>query len=113
MDHKVYQLVSQHLLGVEVGDEKANIVTLNFLPSENYEIFCPPHHEPHELVAKQLLDFISLLDSNRNPVKLIFNYNFIKISQPYLTELMLGSIKTLSFSFLDTMTGLRSNSGDS
>ena len=64
MNDKVYQLVPQHLLSVEVGDEEADVITFNLLPPENHEILSPPHHEPHELVTQQLLYFISLFDGN-------------------------------------------------
>ena len=52
VDNKVHQLVSQHLLGVEVGDEEADVVSLDLLPPEDDKILRPPHHESHELVAQ-------------------------------------------------------------
>ena len=52
VDNKVHQLVSQHLLGVEVGDEEANVVSLDLLPPEDDKVLRPPHHESHELVAQ-------------------------------------------------------------
>ena len=52
VDNKVHQLVSQHLLGVEVGDEKADVISLDLLPPEDDEVLRPPHHKSHELVAQ-------------------------------------------------------------
>ena len=67
MNNKVDKLVPQHLLRVEVGDEEADVVTLDLLPPQDDEVFRPPHHESHELVAEQLLYIIGLLDGNGNP----------------------------------------------
>ena len=44
--------MSQHLLGVEVGDEKADVISLDLLPPEDDKVLRPPHHESHELVAQ-------------------------------------------------------------
>ena len=62
-----YQLVSQHFLRVEVGDEKADVVALNLLPPQDDEVLRAAHHEPHELVAEQLLHVVRLLDCYRDP----------------------------------------------
>lgn len=40
---------------------------LDFLSPEDDEIFRPPHHESHKLVAEQLLDLVGLLNSDGHP----------------------------------------------
>ena len=67
VNDKVDKLVPQHLLCVEVGDEEADVVTLDLLPPQDDEVLRPPHHESHELVAEQLLYVVGLLDGNGNP----------------------------------------------
>ena len=79
MDDKVDKLVSQHLLGVEVSDEKANVVSFDLLPPQDDEVLRPPHHESHELVTQQLLNVISLLDGNGHSEK-------ETLSSPFLTH---------------------------
>ena len=59
--------MSQHLLRVKVGDEEADVVALDLLPPQDHEVLRSPHHEAHELVAKQLLDVIRLFDCDRDP----------------------------------------------
>ena len=67
MNDKVNEFVSQHLLSVEVGDEEADVVTLDLLPPQDDEVLRAAHHEAHELVAEQLLHVIRLLDRDRDP----------------------------------------------
>ena len=67
VDDKVHELVAQHLLGVEVGDQEADVVTLDLLPPQDDKVLRPPHHETHELVAQQLLYVICLLDGDGHP----------------------------------------------
>ena len=67
VNNKVDQLVPQHLLRVEVGDEEADVVTLDLLPPQDDEVLRPSHHESHELVAEQLLYVVGLLDGDGNP----------------------------------------------
>ena len=62
----MYQLVPEHLLCVEVCDEKADIVTLNLLPPQDYKVLGSPHHKTHELVTQKFLDVVSLFDGDRN-----------------------------------------------
>ena len=62
MNDKVYKLVPQHLFSVKVGDEEADVITLNLLPPQDDKVLSTAHHEPHELVAEQLLHVIRLLD---------------------------------------------------
>ena len=66
MNDKVYKLVPQHLLSVKVSDEEADVVTLDLLPPQDDEVLGAAHHEPHELVAEQLLHVVRLLDCYRD-----------------------------------------------
>ena len=63
----MYQLVPEHFLRVKVGDEKADVVALNFLPPQDDKVFCPPHHESHEHLAQEGVDIVQLLDGNGHP----------------------------------------------
>ena len=67
VDDEVHELVAQHLLRVEVGDQEADVVTLDLLPPQDDEVLRPSHHETHELVAEQLLYIVGLLDGDGNP----------------------------------------------
>ena len=62
MNDKVYKLVPQHLFSVKVGDEEADVITLDLLPPQDDKVLSTAHHEPHELVAEQLLHVVRLLD---------------------------------------------------
>lgn len=64
VDDKVHQLMFIHLLRVEVGNQKANVIALNRLSSQNKKVFSSHHHEAHEFMAKDFFDLISLLDSD-------------------------------------------------
>jgi len=64
VNDKVDQFVSEHDLCVEVGDQEADVITLDLFPSENDEVLGPSHHELGELVAQQFLDLVRLLDCN-------------------------------------------------
>ena len=67
VNDKVDKLVPQHLLRVEVGDEEADVVTLDLLPPQDDEVLRSAHHEAHELVAEQLLHVVRLFDCDRDP----------------------------------------------
>ena len=67
VDDEVHELVAQHLLGVEVGDQEADVVTLDLLPPQDDEVLRAAHHEAHELVAEQLLHVVRLFDCDRDP----------------------------------------------
>ena len=54
--------MSQHLIRVKVGDEEADVITLDLLPPQDDKVLSTAHHEPHELVAEQLLHVVRLLD---------------------------------------------------
>jgi len=64
MNDKVHQFMLVHLLGVEVGDEKTDVVALHWFPPQDEEVLCSHHHETHEFMAQNLLDLICLLDSD-------------------------------------------------
>ena len=67
MNDKVNKLVPQHLLGVKVGDKEADVIAFNLLPPQDDKVLGAAHHEPHELVAEQLLHVVRLLDCYRDP----------------------------------------------
>lgn len=64
MNDKVDQLVLVHLLCVEVGDEEADVVALNWFPPQDEEILRSHHHKAHEFMAQNLFNLICLLDSD-------------------------------------------------
>lgn len=53
-----------HLLGVEVRDEERDVVPLDGLAPEHDEALGAHHHEPHELLAEDAFDVVSLLDED-------------------------------------------------
>jgi len=81
LNDEVHQLVLQHLLGVEVGDEERNVIALpndqqslpssaqcpasayiDRLPPQDEERLRSLRQESRELVHQDMLDFIRLLD---------------------------------------------------
>lgn len=62
VNHEVHQLVLVHGLGVEVRDEKADVVALDGFPSQNNEVLGSHHDEAGELVTQDLLDLVGLLN---------------------------------------------------
>ena len=67
MNDKVNKLVPQHLLGVKVSDKEADVIAFDLLPPQDDKVLGAAHHEPHELVAEQLLHVVRLLDCYRDP----------------------------------------------
>ena len=64
MNDKVHEFVLVHLFRMEVSDQETDVIALNRLSSEDEEVLSPHHHEPHELLAKDLLNLIRLLNGN-------------------------------------------------
>ena len=64
LDDEIHQLVLVHLLSVEVGDQEADVVALHGFPTKNKEVVRSHHHKAHKLMAQNLLNFVSLLNSN-------------------------------------------------
>lgn len=79
LDYEVDQLVLQHLLSVEVGDQERDIISLptisrrihqclssfsylDRLPPQNKERFRSLRQKPRKLVHQNMLDLIRLLD---------------------------------------------------
>ena len=54
----------EHLLDVEIGYEEADVVAFHGFSPQNKEMLRALHHEPHELLAQNLLDLIGLLHRN-------------------------------------------------
>lgn len=94
---------------------------LNWFPPQNEEVLSSHHHEPHEFVAKNLLDFISLQLSRIAfrfkkivVLKKTTTSNCVKMTcltaMLTLTELMDPSMRTFSLSLRLITTGWRSSS---
>ena len=64
LDDKVDQLVLQHALGMEIGNEERDIVTLYRLTTQDDKVLCTLHHETSEFVAEDPFDLIGLLDAD-------------------------------------------------
>lgn len=79
LDDEIDQLVLVHGLSVEVGDEERDIVSLNGLTTQDDERLSALGQETHELLRQQLLQFIGLLDSNRDSQRVdgTFNQNLL------------------------------------
>lgn len=113
LDYKVDQLMLQHLLGVKVGDEERDIITLtavsNVLPS------------PSPRPLPTLTGFLRRMKkASARCVKNLVNLctRICSISSAclilMLTRMLLidGSMSTLSFSFLEIVRGFNKTSGD-
>ena len=66
LNDEIDQLVLVHGLSVEVGDEERDIISLNSLTTQDDEGLSTLGQEAHELLGEQLLQLISLLNSNRD-----------------------------------------------
>ena len=66
LDNEINQLVLVHLLGMEVGDQEADVVAFDRFTPQHDEVLCSHHHEAHKLVTQDFLDFIGLLDADAN-----------------------------------------------
>ena len=64
LDYEVDQLVLEHLLGVEVGDEERDIVALDGLATQDEEGLGALGEEAGELVDEDALDLVGLLDTD-------------------------------------------------
>lgn len=53
-----------HLLGMEVCNQKGDVVAFDGLSAQDDEVFGSHHHEAGEFVTKDLLDLVGLLDGN-------------------------------------------------
>lgn len=61
VNDEVHEFVAQHDLRVEVCDQEAYIVALNFFPPKDDEVLCSAHHKLSELVGEKFLDLVRLL----------------------------------------------------
>lgn len=102
----------QHLLGMEVGDEEGDVITLAVLACRKLLSPLPPHtltgflrrmKKASALCVRKRVNLCTRMCSISSACLI-----FILIR----TLLMLGSIRTLSFSFLDTVRGFSSTSGE-
>ena len=64
LNDEVDELVLEHLFGVEVGDEEGDVVALDGLPAEDEEGLGALGEEAGELVNKNALDLVGLLDAD-------------------------------------------------
>lgn len=64
LDNKVHKLVLPKVFKVLVGNEETKIIALDWLSAQNDKLLSTLHQEAREPVGQNLLDFISLLDTN-------------------------------------------------
>ena len=64
LDDEIHQLVLVHLFSLYVRDEETDVVPFNGFTSQHQEVLSTQHHETHELVAQDLLDFVRLFHSD-------------------------------------------------
>ena len=62
LNDEVDQLVLQHLLCMEVGDQEGDVVSLDRFPPEDNKALCSLLQEPCELVDQNVFDLICLLN---------------------------------------------------
>ena len=91
---------------------------LHWLSSEDEEMLSSHHHEPHKLLTQNLFNLISLQPTAHTRISFLPDYQekpnpqkmTCLMAMDTLIELTEPSIKTFSFSFRLTVTGVRSNS---
>jgi hypothetical protein len=66
LDDEIHDLVLEHGLGVEVGDQEGDVVALDGLPPEDDEVLGTLGQEAHELLAEDGLELVGLLDADGN-----------------------------------------------
>lgn len=64
--HKVDELMFEHLLRVEIGNQKADMVSIDRFPPQYDKILRSHHHKSHELFTQYFFDLVRLLDHNAN-----------------------------------------------
>lgn len=52
----------QHLLGVEVGDQETDVISLDRFPSQDVEALGALRQEAREFVYEDVFDLVGLLD---------------------------------------------------
>jgi hypothetical protein len=62
LDNEIDELMLQHLLGVEIGNEEANIISFDGFPPQNIEALGALGQEAGELVHEDVLNLVGLLD---------------------------------------------------
>ena len=62
LNDEVNQLVLEHLLCMEVGNQKGDVISLDRFPPKDDEALCSLLQEPCELVDQNVFDLICLLD---------------------------------------------------
>lgn len=79
LNNEIDQLVLVHSLGVEVGDEERDIVSLDGLTTQDHEGLGTLSQETHKLLGQQLLQLIGLLNSNGDSQRVdgSLNQNFL------------------------------------
>lgn len=85
LNDKIHEFMFKHLLCVKIGYQKTDVVSFNGLPSENNKVFSPHHHKTHELLAKDLLNLVSLLYcyAYSQGIDGAFNKNFLSFVPAY------------------------------
>lgn len=68
--------MGKHFFRVEVRDEETDVISLYWLPAQNEERFRSLGEEPSEFVNKNVLDLISLLDSDTYAYRIVAWLNF-------------------------------------
>ena len=66
VNYEVDEFLFIHFLNVKVGDEEADVVTLNRFPSKDDETLGPLHQESHEHLTLDARKFVGLLDTYAN-----------------------------------------------
>jgi hypothetical protein len=64
LDNEVNELVLHHLLDILVGNQEADIVSLDGHPPQHDECLGSHHQEPGELVGEDALNVVGLFDAD-------------------------------------------------
>lgn len=67
LNDEINQLMLQHLLCMEVGNQERDVISLDRFPSQNVERLRSLGQEPCKLVDQDVLNFVGLLDLDAYP----------------------------------------------
>lgn len=116
LNDKVDELVLEHFLRVEVGDEERDVVALDGLPPQNEERLGSLSQEPCELMDQNVLNLVCLLDLDAYSYTVdtwLDVYTLILVSRHgERIQDDLRRARSLNFGDIVTLRGLRGKVGE-
>lgn len=75
LDDEIDDFVLEHRFSVDIGDQKGDVISWHWFPTEDDETLRSLHHEASELVAQDVFDFIGLLDLDAHAYRVYGRFN--------------------------------------